>query len=116
MGKACKERERLAKSGNGNVPTLPVGAIRGYLCFRCFEPSEKLNTCAGCQRARYCSKECQRLDWAAVHKKRCKVLRKVNDLQVQQYQDAFSWDEYSRNLVRLVSARKVLSVFGSNLV
>jgi hypothetical protein len=31
----------------------------------------KMQTCSGCQKTRYCSRECQKKDWAS-HKKRCK--------------------------------------------
>jgi hypothetical protein len=85
MPEKCKNREKIVASGSSDIPGLPVGAVRGLLCFRCFSPSDKIMKCAGCKRAGYCSKECQKLDWSVVHKKRCKVLAKVNEWDERDY-------------------------------
>jgi hypothetical protein len=37
----------------------------------------RLKVCTGCERAYYCSPECQKLDWTA-HKKRCRALRALS--------------------------------------
>ncbi|KAF2833590.1 hypothetical protein CC86DRAFT_338987 [Ophiobolus disseminans] len=102
MPSKCKERERILASGVVDVPALPVGAVRGILCFRCFEPSEKILKCGACRRAGYCSKECQRLDWSAIHKKQCKTLQRINEIDVEDYQDSRTWDDYRRFLLRYV--------------
>jgi splicing suppressor protein 51 len=99
MPSKCKERERLLASGVDDVPALPLGAVRGILCFRCYEPSNKILKCAGCMRAGYCSQECQKLDWTAIHKKQCKILRQVNEEDLEDYSDSRTWAEYRRSLV-----------------
>ncbi|CAJ2508480.1 Uu.00g135060.m01.CDS01 [Anthostomella pinea] len=71
MPAKCKIRERIAASNGGSVPALPVGAVRGYRCFRCFETSDKILISSACKRAYYRSKECKRLDWSLKHKKHC---------------------------------------------
>jgi hypothetical protein len=41
-------------------------------CYFCFLPYKKLWRCGKCNTAKYCSKECQRNDWAKQHKLLCK--------------------------------------------
>ena len=101
MPAKCKERERILEAGAVDIPHLPLGAVRGYLCFRCFEPSNKILKCASCKRVGYCSKVCQKLDWTALHKKQCKLLGQINELDLQDYQDSRTWLEYTRGLVLL---------------
>lgn len=99
MPSKCKERERLFESGVADIPALPVGAVRGLLCFRCFEPSDTISKCAACKRAGYCSKSCQKLDWFAVHKKQCKILGRINEIDLEDYKETRTWDEYRASLV-----------------
>ena len=99
MPDKCKERERISASSIVEVPALPVAAVRGQLCFRCFSPAEKITKCAGCKRAGYCSRVCQKIDWAFSHKKQCKVLREVNELDLNEYRASRTWDEYRMALV-----------------
>ncbi|KAF2463037.1 SET domain-containing protein [Lindgomyces ingoldianus] len=42
----------------------------------------KVQTCAGCKKFRYCSKDCQNDAWNQGHKHECKNLRSVNDKSV----------------------------------
>ncbi|KAF1951483.1 hypothetical protein CC80DRAFT_496086 [Byssothecium circinans] len=102
MPAKCKERERIEASGNPDVPFLPVGAIRGYLCFRCFSPAPNILKCGGCKRAYYCSKACQKLDWSIVHKNHCKIFKTINEVEEQQYQSSRTWKEYSECLLQTV--------------
>ncbi|KAF2637958.1 hypothetical protein P280DRAFT_471615 [Massarina eburnea CBS 473.64] len=102
MPAKCKERERIASSGNPDVPSLPVGAIRGYLCFRCFGPATNILKCGGCKRAYYCSKACQKLDWGLIHKNHCKIFKTINEVEEQQYQSTRTWKEYSEYLLQTV--------------
>jgi hypothetical protein len=37
--------------------------------------TEKLRTCGTCRQVRYCDRNCQKLDWSAGHKSKCKELR-----------------------------------------
>ena len=41
------------------------------MCWLCEDTAQK--TCAGCHRARYCSRQCQKRHWAAGHKTDCKT-------------------------------------------
>ena len=100
MPSKCKDRERILASGTSDIPALPVGAIRGYLCFRCFGPSSDILKCSACKRAYYCSKQCQKADWSIMHKHHCKVFKTINASEQQQYQRTRSWDEYKKYLVR----------------
>lgn len=99
MPAKCKERERLQAAGILDVPALPVGAVRGTLCFRCLSPAEELLKCGACRRPGYCSKTCQKLDWTAVHKKQCKVLQRINQQESSEYKEKRTWDEYRECLV-----------------
>jgi splicing suppressor protein 51 len=100
MPEKCKNRERIAASaGSGDVPFIPVGAIRGNLCFRCFDPSTNILKCSACKRAGYCSKQCQKLDWSIAHKNHCKIFKTINEVEEQQYQRTRSWAEYRKYLV-----------------
>jgi splicing suppressor protein 51 len=101
MPEKCKQRERILASGSVDVPALPLGAVRGHLCFRCFERSDKILKCAGCRRAGYCSQECQKLDWSATHKKQCKILKRINEEDLKDYSDSRTWAEYRRCLVNM---------------
>ncbi|KAF2026312.1 hypothetical protein EK21DRAFT_115990 [Setomelanomma holmii] len=102
MPTKCKERERILASGNVDVPALPLGAVRGILCFRCFESTDRILKCAGCKRAGYCSKECQKLDWTALHKKQCKVLQQINAIEQQDYRASRAWEDFRQAQLRYV--------------
>ncbi|KAF2789043.1 hypothetical protein K505DRAFT_378496 [Melanomma pulvis-pyrius CBS 109.77] len=104
MPDKCKDRERILAAGTVDIPTLPVGAIRGYLCFRCFSPSANLMKCSACKRAGYCSKQCQKLDWSIVHKNHCKLFKTVNEVEEQQYQASRTWTQYSKVLYLTVKS------------
>lgn len=93
-------RERI-QAGNpfAAVPKTPLLAIKGALCFRCFQaPAGPLTSCPGCHRASYCSDLCRRWDWDAQHGKQCKVLQEVNELQSRTNGKKRSWEEYSVDL------------------
>lgn len=45
-------------------------------CDGCRKLSEKLQKCAGCELATYCSKDCQRQHWRAGHKSGCRSFSK----------------------------------------
>lgn len=104
MPAKCKEREKILATGTADIPGIPVLAIRGYLCFRCFGPgpSDKILKCGGCKRAGYCSKECQKLDWSLGHKKQCKILQDINRFEEERYREKRTWTEYSRSLLHIV--------------
>lgn len=96
-------REEFTNSATASAPLLPFLAIRGYLCFRCLEHKEKLSLCKGCQRAVYCSKECQITDWRLVHRHHCKLLRCINERQLTEDHDSRSWEAWTEKLVSPVS-------------
>ena len=41
-----------------------------HVCIRCHQSGEKLMFCGRCKHAKYCDRECQRIDWER-HKKEC---------------------------------------------
>ena len=40
-------------------------------CHQCQDLCDKLQACLGCQRAKYCSKGCQKKHWLSGHKAEC---------------------------------------------
>jgi splicing suppressor protein 51 len=74
-------REALLAEKHTQILFTPLLAIRGHLCFRCWMPHTDLKKCAGCRRVAYCSSSCQAIDWKAQHKKDCKKLRTVNEIE-----------------------------------
>jgi len=96
-------REECLKNG-AEIPSLPLLAIRGHLCFRCFQPAERLMRCAGCNRGFYCSKECQKRDWEVAHKGLCKYLKKINEIETKESAKWRSWEEYRDSLVGTTSS------------
>lgn len=60
---------------------VEVAAVRR--CDSCQQLSEKLQRCAGCAVATYCSKDCQRQHWRAGHKNSCKTFSKGPLIQEQ---------------------------------
>jgi hypothetical protein len=46
---------------------------RCHYCQKSF-PRNHIKACANCETALYCSRECQRKDWRAVHKRLCKIV------------------------------------------
>jgi len=83
------------------VPKIPLLAIKGQLCFRCFAaPAGPLIQCPGCHRASYCSNACRRYDWDAEHGAQCHLLQAANELQARQkVKRKKSWQEYTVDLV-----------------
>jgi splicing suppressor protein 51 len=74
-------REALLAEKHVEILATPLLAIRGHLCFRCWMPHAGLKKCAGCRRVAYCGDQCQKIDWKAQHKKDCKKLRTVNQIE-----------------------------------
>ncbi|XP_055349253.1 uncharacterized protein LOC129596099 [Paramacrobiotus metropolitanus] len=44
-------------------------------CAYCFQASQELRTCSGCQLHRYCNSVCQTADWKVEHKLECALLK-----------------------------------------
>jgi hypothetical protein len=87
------------------IPTLPYLAIRGHLCFRCLLPSETMTKCGACRRAVYCGKNCQKLDWGLQHRKDCKVLKSVNELECKDTATSRTREEWTAILVSFRSSK-----------
>jgi hypothetical protein len=94
-------REPTGKEEGTSIPTLPLLAVRGHLCFRCLSHSAKLSKCGGCKRAIYCGKSCQTLDWKFQHKNHCKILQVVNEAEAQEEAESRSCSEWKRLLVSI---------------
>jgi mitochondrial splicing suppressor protein 51 len=92
------QREALMRRNNCEIPNMPLLARRGYLCFRCWQPADKMTKCAGCRRVFYCSKSCQKLDWELQHKRHCKILRHINGLEEKETAKSRSWELYQESL------------------
>jgi splicing suppressor protein 51 len=112
MPDKCKNRERIASAGTADVPFIPLGAIRGNQCFRCFGPSDNILKCSACKRAGYCSKQCQKLDWSITHKNHCKIFKTINEVEEQQYQRTRTWAEYREYIVSEIPASGVVDSRG----
>lgn len=86
------------------VPRVPLLARRGFFCFRCWEPSNKMTKCSGCRRTYYCSKSCQKRDWELQHKKHCKILRQINAIEEEELEKSRSWDLYQESLFHKIKS------------
>jgi len=53
------------------------------ICTRCASEGAKMQLCGNCRVAKYCSRECQKLDWKD-HKPRCKELREAYEKKLQE--------------------------------
>lgn len=51
-------------------------------CEYCLDDFDKLYRCAGCKLVHYCSKEHQKLAWKKYHSQECKLLFKVNSVDL----------------------------------
>ncbi len=91
---------RTAKAGNGLAAAnlIPSGSLilkisDPYLillekaqlqstCSWCFKKPEPntMKHCGGCRILRYCSPDCQKQDWQAIHRKECKILKALPDV------------------------------------
>jgi len=100
MSSNIMNRETLREEHKIDIPSLPILAIRGHVCFRCLSPSEHLSKCAGCKRAVYCGKACQNQDWQVQHKKDCKILKRINAIEVQETVPSRSRELWTLSLVR----------------
>ena len=70
----CNGRYRVALLDEATVPLRQFVDVKPenmeHACSRCHKGGEKLMLCAKCKNARYCDRECQRIDWEN-HKSEC---------------------------------------------
>lgn len=92
-------RENWQEGKSLAVPFLPITAIKGHLCFRCCKPPKNVLKCAACKRAVYCSRQCQQQDWKMVHKEQCKVLKIINQIEMEETASTRTWQLYQEGLV-----------------
>jgi len=59
------------------------------MCKTCGQPCTK--KCSGCRIARYCSSECQEMDWKQEHKAQCKEWRAVGADRLRDCKTLGSW-------------------------
>ncbi|KAK5134053.1 hypothetical protein LTR08_006943 [Meristemomyces frigidus] len=78
MSSKASRREEIRDAERADVPILPLLAIKGYLCFRCLKHTDDLVRCRDCERALYCSVECQIADYHMAHREHCKAFQLVN--------------------------------------
>ncbi|ETS87963.1 hypothetical protein PFICI_01791 [Pestalotiopsis fici W106-1] len=62
---------------DGPSIALPDTPTLHLTCSYCLRIDVDVKACTGCQGAYYCSKPCQRADWALAHKRECKAFKKV---------------------------------------
>lgn len=107
---------RTQKAGNGLAASklIPAGTPiikisspylilleRAHLestCSWCFSqtPSNILKRCTSCKAVYYCTIDCQKQDWNAIHKKECKLLKTIPDV----------WPTPTRALIQLILRHK----------
>jgi hypothetical protein len=104
--------ERLLNPASGSysligAPNIPLLAVRGWLCIRCLARTPDLKACGACHRVRYCSEQCQRVDWKSVHKQHCKAFRHVNLMEDEPFahEQPGSWGPFCDWLVRIFRTR-----------
>jgi len=89
-----------------NRRTMMIGGDKCDLCRK--TPSESgvtnFNACSRCQRAYYCSPECQRAAWKSGHKKTCRKLDERNVGDIMHLRDLQERSELNGRLVELVAA------------
>jgi hypothetical protein len=63
-------------------------------CSWCYKQPDAnaLKKCSSCKTVRYCTAECQKKDWNAIHKKECKILKNAPDV----------WPTPTRGLIQLI--------------
>merc|ERR1712224_318689 len=64
---------KILKADLGKTPTF----VR--YCSHCENKLYKWVTCAACKSEFYCGRPCQKAHWKKLHKKQCKVLKKLKD-------------------------------------
>lgn len=62
--------------------TKNVDEKKGDICSGCLKQFQKLNVCAQCKNVKYCSTECQKMDWTRRHKIDCKKKKKEETIEV----------------------------------
>ena len=62
----------------------------GYVCAVCGTATPRRKTCAVCQGVNYCTRECQRVDWAT-HKLVCKKLHETDVYPLNTEKKVFQW-------------------------
>ncbi len=82
----CKNLNITAKILGGNPAIPAVDEDPRWCCAKCNRRGIQTRVCGRCKKARYCCKECQRLDWKS-HKPDClRHRRGVNNGQLLQQQ------------------------------
>jgi SET and MYND domain-containing protein len=62
---------------NPYLAIVENGALN-QVCSQCFtEAPDGLKGCLGCSTVKYCSTACQSRAWESIHKKECRILRKL---------------------------------------
>lgn len=84
----------------------PLPSLWENICHYCFSENENLSKCSSCLNARYCSQECQKKHWHAIHKIVCKKgLFAVDENDIETFLIiSLSLQKFQNNL--LLSSRK----------
>lgn len=97
---------------------IPILAIKGAICHGCLEPTNQLNKCAGCKRASYCSKSCQKQQWNSHHKRFCLRIRSCGINDVEKISSNFSrtWRNHRDDTVNRTEYIDALDSFTDNIL
>jgi len=114
MSTNIMRREKIGKEEGSLIPTTPLLAVRGHLCFRCLSHSANLFKCGGCKRATYCGKSCQKLDWKVQHKSHCRILQAANEAEAQDEAESRSCSEWKELLVSAKLTTAFIRAFFTN--
>jgi SET and MYND domain-containing protein len=63
-------------------PSIVLPTIKAYktTCGYCLSADLPVSLCSGCRVVPYCGSACQSADWKLIHKKECRVCRKVREM------------------------------------
>ncbi|EJD44548.1 hypothetical protein AURDEDRAFT_166334 [Auricularia subglabra TFB-10046 SS5] len=64
-------QQQLRVEADGTVNARTEVSFATHVCYKCGKRDVAMKRCSLCRKATYCTKECQKADWAARHKEAC---------------------------------------------